>query len=327
LKATNVSVIDPAGIPTTPVEPRPAINLALGLLMGSLGGVVLCFLQENIDTRIGTLTDVTDICAVPTLGIVPNLGNGNGLGRMVPSSERGGGHGLIVSLEYPESEMADAYRSLRTALLLSTAGTPPQVLMITSPLPREGKTTTSINTAVVFAQKKRSVLLVDADLRRADVHRSLSLPTNGGLSAALVGESPNQFYIPHPKLPNLTILPAGKRPPKPPDLLDSDRMRELIAQWRQEFAQVILDTPPVLGLSDAVILSTMADTVVLVVRARQSRRQDLTHTREILANVDANLGGAVINDFDVHRMGYYGEPSLYNHYFSGGTGRKKYDRT
>jgi capsular exopolysaccharide synthesis family protein len=327
LKATNVSVIDPSGIPTSPVEPRPITNLALGMFAGLLGGTMLCFLQENIDTTISSLNDVTDVCALPTLGMVPNLNNSGyaGLNRVGPPPERNGGR-RVIALEEPESEMADAYRSVRTSLLLSRAGTPPQVLLITSPVPGDGKTTTGINTAVVFAQKQRSVLLVDGDLRRADIHHSLGLPANAGLSAALVGEEPSQFYIPHPTVPNLNILPAGKRPPKPPDLLDSDRMRELMAQWRTQFSQIIIDAPPVLGLSDAVILATMSDMVVLVVRAKQSRKQDLRHAMEILADVGANLGGAVINDFDVHRLGYY--PSLYNKYFDGdgdgnGNGRRK----
>ncbi len=328
LKATNVSVIDPAGIPTRAVEPRPVMNLALGMFVGLLGGAALCFLQENIDTRITSLNDVTDICALPALGVVPNLSNGGyGLNRIGLPLDGNGNARRIISLEQPESEMADAYRSVRTALLLSMAGTPPQVLLVTSPVPGDGKTTTSVNTAVVFAQTQGSVLLVDGDLRRADIHHCLNLRPNGGLSAALVGEDPRQFYITHTSLPNLTILPAGKRPPMPPDLLDSARMRELIAQWRQEFSQIIIDAPPVLGLSDAVILATMADTVVLVVRANQSRRQDLRHAMELLANVDAHLSGAIINDFDVQRLGYY--PSLYNKYFDGnGNGNnQKHERS
>src|SRR5262249_52526692 len=187
---------------------------------------------------------------------------------------------------------------------------------MTSPLPREGKTTTCVNTAVVFAQKGQRVLLVDGDLRRADVHKCLRLVPNGGLSAALCGEDPSNLYVRHSELPGLTVLTAGSRPPKPPDLLDSPRMRELISRWRQEFDHIIIDAPPVIGLSDAVILSTMADTVVLVLRAHQSRRQDLFQAQEILASVDANVAGAILNDFDLG-LGYYGDaPSLYGRYFS-----------
>jgi len=216
--------------------------------------------------------------------------------------------------------IADAYRSLRTAVLLANAEAPPKVLLITSPLPREGKPTTSVNSAVVFAQKSQRVLLVDGDMRRGDVHRLLNLPNNGGLSAALANEEPQQFFLRHPELPNLTVLPAGNRPQKVPDLLDSARMRDLVSSWRQDFDQVIIDAPPVIGLSDAVILATMSDLIVLVLRAQQSRRQDLLRAQEILASVHANVAGAIINDFDLKEHGYYGyygdSPSLYAQYFS-----------
>ncbi|HTD21244.1 MAG TPA: polysaccharide biosynthesis tyrosine autokinase [Terriglobales bacterium] len=324
LKATNVAVIDPAAIPVSPVEPRPVLNLAMGMFVGSLGGLTLCFLLNNIDTTIASPNDVADVGSLPALGIVPHLSESAARG-ILSSANRNGASGatLVAALERPESEMADAYRSLRTVLLLPNGGPAPKVHLITSPLPREGKTTTSVNTAVVFAQKKRRVLLVDADLRWAGLHRCLNLRRNGGLSAALTGGDPRESYLPHPELPNLFILPAGARPSKPPDLLDSDRMRELVSLWRQEFDQVIIDAPPVIGLSDAAILATMADTVVLVLRAEQSRRQDLFRAQEILARVDANVAGAIINDFDLKAHGYYGNsPSLYARYFNE-NGRKR----
>ena len=318
LKATNAMVIDPAGIPVSPVEPRPALNLAMGMMVGSLFGLALCFLRENLDTTIATPNDVADIGSLAALGIVPRLSDGNGSGRVLPSLGRK--LQRVVALERPESMIADAYRSLRTAVLLANAEAPPKVLLITSPLPREGKSTTSVNSAVVFAQKSQRVLLVDGDMRRGDVHRLLNLPNNGGLSAALANEEPQQFYLRHPDLPNLTVLPAGDRPQKVPDLLDSARMRDLVSSWRQDFDQVIIDAPPVIGLSDAVILATMSDLIVLVLRAQQSRRQDLLRAQEILASVHANVAGAIINDFDLKEHGYYGyygdSPSLYAQYFS-----------
>jgi capsular exopolysaccharide synthesis family protein len=320
LKATNVMVIDPAGIPVSPAEPRPILNLGLGMLAGSLIGLALCFVQENMDTTIATPNDVADVGSLPALGIVPRLTDGqvNGDRSIMPGLAKKALR--PVALERPESMVADAYRSLRTAVLLSKPEDPPKVLLVTSPLPREGKSTTCVNSAVVFAQKSQRVLLVDGDLRRADVHRLLNLTPNGGLSAALAGESPNRFYLRHPELPSLTVLPAGKRPPKVPDLLDSARMRELVSFWRQEFDQVIIDAPPVIGMSDAVILATMADMVVLVLRAQQSHRQDLLRAQEILASVDANVAGAIINDFDLKAHAYYGyygdTPSLYARYFS-----------
>src|SRR5262249_31525059 len=173
LKATNVMVIDPAGIPVQPAEPHPALNLAMGMLAGSFCGLALCFIQQNVDTRIATLNDVTDIGSLPSLALVPRLTDHIGRGRLVPSLNGNSGSD-VVALERPESMVADAYRSLRTALLLSNTEAP-RVLLMTSPLPREGKTTTCVNTAVVFAQKGQRVLLVDGDLRRADVHKCLRL--------------------------------------------------------------------------------------------------------------------------------------------------------
>ncbi|MGD0548359.1 MAG: CpsD/CapB family tyrosine-protein kinase, partial [Terracidiphilus sp.] len=143
------------------------------------------------------------------------------------------GSGVLTSvLDQPQGEIADAYRSIRTALQLSSPGAPPKVILVTSALPREGKTTTSVNLAAVYSQNNNRVLLVDGDLRRADLCKYFKLERNKGLSSALAGEEPELFYATHPKLPNLTILPAGPRPPQPPDMLDSDRMREFVKRWR-----------------------------------------------------------------------------------------------
>jgi capsular exopolysaccharide synthesis family protein len=312
LRSTNVTVIDPASIPIRRVEPSIGLNLVFGVFAGSLFGVALCFLQENIDTTILSLNDVAAVGTLPALGIVPHLTEGKALGKTGPSD----GTARIAALERPEGVVADAYRSLRTTLLLSNAGTPPRVILMTSALPREGKTTTSINIAVVFAQKDPRVLLVDGDMRRADLNCCFGLPRSRGLSSALVGEDPSQFYVHHKDLPNLFILPAGDRPPKPPDLLDSDRMRELITIWRRDFDRVIIDAPPVIGLSDAVILATMTDTVVLVLRAKQSRRQEFCLVQEILASVNANVCGAIINDFQLNSLASYGyDAKLYRSYF------------
>jgi len=302
LRSTNVTVIDPARTPIDPTEPHYGLNLAFGMLAGALLGVALCFLQENIDTTIMSPRDLADVGILPVLGIVPRIADAKSIIKTAPPN----GNSRIAVLDRPDGVVADAFRSLRTALMLSNAGTPPKVIMITSALPGEGKTTTSVNMAAVFAQKDQRVLLVDGDLRRADLNHCFGLSRGNGLSAVLVGEDPSRFYMPLTELPNLTILPAGVRPPKPPDLLDSDRMRELVSKWRLEFDRVIIDAPPVIGLSDAVILSTMVDTVVLVLRAKQSRRQEFCLAQDILASVNANVTGAVINDFQLNNSTPYG---------------------
>jgi capsular exopolysaccharide synthesis family protein len=224
----------------------------------------------------------------------------------------------ISVLDHPDSETADAYRTLRTSLLLSNPGAPPKVILVTSALPREGKTTTAVNIAAVFSRKKTRVLLIDGDLRRGDLRQYFNYGRVQGLSAVLAGEAPERYYKTDPRLPYLVILPAGTRPPQPPDMLDSDRMRELVKRWREEFDAVIIDAPPVIGLSDSVILATMTDTFVLVVRAKQSRRNDVNRAAEILMRTGhANVGGIVINDLDAGGTGFYGDnASLYSHYFS-----------
>jgi polysaccharide biosynthesis transport protein len=312
LRATNVTIIDAARVPVRRAEPHLGLNLLFGMIVGTMVGIGYCFLRENVDTTILSPHDVSSSSSLPTLGMVPRLSDAKALGRSTSEN----GMARIAALERPDGMVADALRSLRTTLMLSSAGTPPRVLMMTSPLPREGKTTTTINLAAVFAQRDHRVLLIDGDLRRGDLGRSLGLERNGGLSAALAGENPRQFYLPHKDLPNLMILPAGARPPKPPDLLDSDRMRELVALWRREFDRVIIDTPPVIGLSDAVITATMTDAVVLVLRARQSRLQEFRLAQEILASVNANVCGVIINDFQLNTSSPHGfSTELYGRYF------------
>lgn len=324
LKANNVTVIDPAMLPVKASEPLTSLNILLGMVLGGVCGVGTCLLSDQVDTTIKSATDIHTLTTIPTLGVVPRQHLATLRSSALLANSRNGSVPTISTLEEPESIMADAYRSLRTAILLSSPGAVPKSILITSPLPREGKTTTTVNTAVVFAQHQRRVLVVDGDLRRRDLHRYLHVnPTKGGLSLALVGEDPSQFYMEHPQLPNLVFLPAGERPPKPPDLLDSERMRQLLADWRQQFDHVFIDAPPIIGLSDSVIMSTMVDMVMLVVRSRQSERQHLIQAQELIAGVGAKIAGAVINDYPLASAPYgYGHQSeLYHEYFIGNGGR------
>jgi capsular exopolysaccharide synthesis family protein len=291
LRAMRTTVIDPAVAPYEPIEPHYGLMLLFGALGGALLGVGSCLLRENLDTTILTLHDARSTSAVQVLGVIPQAGNGKAGGRSQPVDAS-----PLAVLEQTDAAAADAYRSVRTALLLSQPGASPAVILATSALPREGKTITCCNLGAVFAQNDHRVLLVDADLRTAGLSRALGIHTGGGLSAALAGEDPAQFYVTHHRLARLTILQAGMRPPQPPDLLDSERMRELIALWRQQFDRVIIDAPPLIGISDAVILSTLADTTMLVLRANQSQRKELTLALEILAGVNARVAGIVLND-------------------------------
>src|SRR5207302_3329269 len=171
----------------------------------------------------------------------------------------------LITHARPRSEAAEAYRSLRTSILLSSYGAPPKVILVTSAVPQEGKTTISANSAMVLAQRGGRVLLVDADLRRPGIDRLFGFRSRGGLSTLISGSDKFEDVIfPFPELPNLYILPAGPIPPHPAELLGSAVMKEHLVRWRDQFDHVIIDTPPCLSVTDAVVLSPQADRIILV---------------------------------------------------------------
>jgi polysaccharide biosynthesis transport protein len=212
----------------------------------------------------------------------------------------------LVTQVRPQSQMAESYRALRTSLLLSNLGSPPKVIMVTSALPQEGKTTTSINCAVVLAQKGVRVLLIDADLRRPSIHKTLGMGPRTGLSNVLTGSTTVEQAISRTAvLPNLYVLPAGTPPPNPAELLASANMRDVLAQLREQYDHIIVDTPPSLSVTDAVVLSPRADAVVLVIRSSQTTKQALRRSRDILAQVNAKVVGVLLNAVDLSSPDYY----------------------
>jgi len=202
--------------------------------------------------------------------------------------------------------MAESYRALRTSLLLTSAGGPPKTILITSALPQEGKTTTSTNTAIVLAQKGTRVLLVDADLRRPSIHKTLGMGPRAGLSNVLAGNaSLPQTIVRSTVLPNLFVLPAGTPPPNPAELLASASMRDVLEQLREHYDHIVIDTPPTLSVTDAVVMSTAADQVILVIRSGQTTKQALRRARDILMQVNARVCGVLLNAVDLRSPDYY----------------------
>jgi len=202
--------------------------------------------------------------------------------------------------------MAESYRALRTSLLLSNLGTPPKTIMITSARPQEGKTTTSINTAIVLAKKGVRVLLIDADLRRPSVHKTLGMGPRSGLSNVLTGSAVlEQTIARSPILSNLFVLPAGTPPPNPAELLASSNMRDLILELRDKYDHIVIDTPPTLSVTDAVVLSQRMDAIILVIRSNQTTKQALRRARDILAQVNARITGVLLNAVDLTSPDYY----------------------
>ena len=312
LKASNIRVIDPAMIPSSPARPARTRNIVLAFLVGLVGGVGLALLREYLDNTVKTPDDIETLARLPSLAVVPAFGTadeGKKAGMLKGRSSNGHEKRIeLVAQLLPKSQMSEAFRALRTALLLSQPDQPPQVILVTSALPREGKTTTAANLAVTLAQLGDKTVLVDADLRKPGIGRLLNLASGkyAGLSSYLAGASSLDLVsVPHPAIPNLVAIPTGPLPPNPADLLSSHRLADAIAELRTKFKFVILDSPPILAATDAVILSVQVDGVLLVVRSGETPKAAFTRSRDLLVSVKSRLLGVVLNAVDASAPDYY----------------------
>lgn len=307
MAAANITVIDRAEVPLAPISAKKSKTSVLGLFAGLVIGCVLAFVFESIDDRLRTSEEVEGASMLPSLAAIPHLAyvkNGDKDKTSVASQP---GMQQLIALWDPKSNGAEAYRSMRSALLLSSIDNPPRVIVVTSSFPSEGKTTTALNLAIVLAQRGERVLLVDADLRRGSLYHVFGLPGQGlGLSTVLSqpGESPE---LPNPieELPTLHVLPTGPRPPNPAEMLSSNRMEEQMREWTQQFDRIVVDTAPLLAVSDTQALAVRADAVVLVARAGVTRKRALIRARDLLWRVNAPVAGVVVNDVDLRLENFY----------------------
>jgi succinoglycan biosynthesis transport protein ExoP len=315
LRSSNIRVVDPAMIPGSPSRPNPRRNVMLALLVGLVGGIGLAFLREYMDNTVKTPDDVEMLVRLPSLAVVPAFGQlelkRGAISRLLKSGANSGDSGNPVesaSFKAPQSHVSEAFRSLRTSLLLSQAEQPPQVILVTSALPREGKTTAAMNLAVTLAQLGDRTLLIDADLRKPGVTRAFDLMDSkySGLSSYLAGVSTLEHVtVPQSGVENLSAIPTGPVPPNPADLLSSHRMAQAISQLRNEYKFIVIDSPPVMAASDAVILSVLVDGVLLVVRSGETPKEAFTRTREVLTAVKCRMLGVLLNAVDTRSMDYY----------------------
>jgi polysaccharide biosynthesis transport protein len=313
LHSSNIRIVDPAMIPSTPVRPAKTRNVALAFLVGLVGGIGLALMREYLDNTVKTPDDVEALSRLPSLAVVPQFAGANGNGKrhgLLPSFASNGHDKRIelVAQHLPKSQMSEAFRALRTSILLSQADHPPQVILVTSALPREGKTTAAANLAVTLAQLGDKTALVDADLRKPGVGRLLNLAGGkyAGLSSYLAGVSSLDLVsIPHPAIPNLVAIPTGPLPPNPADLLSSHKLADAIAELRTKFKFIVIDSPPVMAATDAVILSVQADGVLLVVRSGETPKEAFSRTRELLCSVKCRILGVVLNAVDSGAPDYY----------------------
>ena len=315
LRATNIHLVDPALIPTGPVRPNIMHDIFVGFLVGLVIGVALAFVQESLDTPVKSAEELERLVAAPALAVIP-LARSSWLRTRRDGGQPKNGSVESIVLKHPSSTLAESYRTLRTAILLSTAPRPPQALLVTSAQPREGKTSTSLNLALGLAQRGVSVVVVDADLRRPGVSRALALSENGvGLTSLLSGaHSLDEVLRQFEAVPNLWVLPAGPQAPNPADLLASPTMEKVLQELRGRFEHVVLDSAPLLLVTDATILSRLVDGVVLVVESGVTARRALVRAHKILESAGGRILGTVVNKWDARHEGYYGH---YGSYYRG----------
>ncbi len=337
LKSSNIRVADQAVVPRAAASPKKTRSAMLGMMLGVCLGLGAVFLAEVLDNTIKTTDDVVQQLGLPALGVIPSLtagGSNKGgflMRRGFRQSPSGGTQasaetrGPILATDGSKALRGrawEAYRSLRTSLLLSHSGKPPQTILVTSALPAEGKTTTAANIALAMVQTGARTVVVDLDLRKPALDRAFGIDSNGGMSTFLSGNSDLSSQIQKTGIPNLYLLPAGPPAPNPPELLGSPRMAKGLELLREYFTHIVIDSPPVLELSDTLILSRKVDGAIVVARGGKTLSQALRKASDQLLGIGARILGVLINDVDVrgseygYSYGYYGYHGGYDRYFS-----------
>ena len=294
----DAQILQSARPPTVPVSPQRQRNFLYSLIGGLVGGLLLAWMAERFDDSVQSPEDVKEGLGLPFLGIVPLI-------RKLPQ-------GLLVpGLADAKTGLADSLRVVRTNLIYGTPQDGPRVLAFTSASPGEGKSTVAAGLAILFAQNRSRVLLIDADLRRPSIHRLMDVPQSPGLSGVLAAVQPGNLQPRQGPVPGLDVVPAGAPQNFSAERHGSEAMKTLLEQARQKYDWVVIDCPPALGLSDAAVIATLADGIVEVCSGHKTPRQAVRHVADQLHTVRARLLGVVLNRVDLQRHSYY-----YGRYYS-----------
>jgi succinoglycan biosynthesis transport protein ExoP len=303
-------IVSRAITPSSPVEPKPIRNGAIALALGLVLGVSFAFLREHLDDSIRTKDDVERATGLPVVGLIPAVSAWKN--HQVP---------YLVTAAQPTSPVAEAYRTLRTSVQFLGLDRPIRSLVITSPTKQEGKTTTLANLAVALAQVGKRVILLDCDLRRPRLHQFFGLPNESGFTSVLLGtDTVAEAMQPVEGYPTLALMASGPPPPDPSELLSSQRTRELLDGLRSRCDLLLIDSPPVLPVTDPLVLAAVADGTLLVVSADQTIRRALRRAVELLTQVDAPFLGSVLNNVGPERVYAYGYAAGYYHRRGGSKG-------
>ena len=302
LQMSNVRILDRARPSFSPVRPKVQQNILAGLLLGLLAGIGLAIVVEYLDNTIRGQEHVERL-GLPFLGIIPR----------VPLKDGQAAH--LVVHEQPKSTVAECCRTIRTNLLFMSPDHPIRTILVTSAAPKEGKTTTSIDLAIAMADSGNRVLLIDADMRRPRIHKAFELPNGAGLSSLILGEGNMEDTILSTGVPNLSAVTCGPIPPSPSELLHSAGFTALLGRLSQQFDRIIIDSPPVAAVSDALIIATQVDGAVLVVKAGKTTREAVQRAARSLGDVKARILGAILNDIDMQDSRYGGYYYAYGQYY------------
>jgi capsular exopolysaccharide synthesis family protein len=323
--SANVSVIDPGTMSSTPYKPKTVRNMALAIILGLAFGAGLAFLVEALDDTIKSTEDLEKSSHLPMLGTLPSLNSfrkltrnlgvkqGFSMQKLIPGFLRHRQANDItpadldlVVFKRPSDPLTEAIRHMQTSIMLSVSGRPPAAIMVTSPNPSEGKSVVSNNLALGFAMNGRSTVIVDCDLRKPRIHKVYDLDPRPGLTNYLTGMANLEEILRETAIPNLTVIPAGPISPSPGNLLGSQLFKDLLVKLRQQYDQVIVDTPPVLAFSDARIISVLVDGTLLVMKFNSTHKSASRLAVQLLNQINAPIMGGVLNAVEASG-GKYGD--------------------
>jgi len=318
MKTGNIRIVDRAEVPEYPIKPKKKLNILLAIIVSLLTGTGLAFFFEYLDNTIKLPEEVEKHLNIPFLGSTPLFSTKN------KWNIRGDTSPELVAFNYPRSTASELYRNIRTSILFSSAESVPQVILITGVGPQEGKTITTANLAVTMAQADSKIVILDCDMRRANVHKVFGTANDHGLSNFLVGNSNMREAIVHTRISNLDVIPCGPIPPNPSELLGSTRMTTLLNSLRKHYAHILIDSPPSIAVTDAVVLSKSVDGVILVIRAGYTAKEIIKSGIAQFGAVGTHILGAVLNGADMSRDRYHYQ---YYYYYYGKDGdRRKWFR-